>query len=109
MRVQPDVPNAVTGTVTRLPVRQERKIKLTVRLAPELAAKLPELQVRLDNYTNHPNYPVVTQAVKQLSVNEAIHDFLRFESAYVGMTINGFIARILADERLAPGTPQPDP
>lgn len=100
MRAQPDLPNAVTGTVTQLRPPRSETIRFTVRLSPATAARLGELPQRLDRYLDTKAYepePVVSHS---LTVTHQVHSFLRREAQRTGMTVNGLITKLLDDNEL---------
>jgi hypothetical protein len=105
-RVQPNVPNAVTGNVTRLPPPKPQTVRFTVRLPPDAASRLDELRSRLDRYADqNVQYKREPAKTHSLVVTAELHDFIKEEARMAQMTVNKFLARILTDPGLTDVTP----
>ena len=102
MRAQPEVPNAFGGTVTQLPLpRRPDTVRFTVRLGPDAAARLVELDRRIQRYlAQDRGYSPADIATRSIVVRRDEHEFLRREARRAGLTMNGFISKILDDPEL---------
>ena len=83
------------------PPRKPATVRFTVRLPTGDADRLVELGDRLDRYMLRPSgYLPAARSTRTLVMPKGEHEFLMREAAAAGLSISGFIAKILEDPSL---------
>ena len=97
-RVQPDVPNIIAG-IPRDPA-PPGKVRFSFRVDALTAERLDELEQRIEKYKARKAKYSNERVVRTLSLDPAVHAWMKAEAERCGMTLGRFTGRLLSDPDL---------